>query len=125
MIKFQGQLIRILSDKIRRLQSGVFIPFFIRQQNIDNRLTDAASENGQVIIVYFCNFGMLNRALNLDNRVGVFLPCKVTLIQKPGYVEMVTINPKLISKQLNDKRLNEICDELTGDYNRILEDATI
>jgi cytochrome c oxidase cbb3-type subunit 3 len=97
----------------------------IRLQNIDSRLTDVAVENDQVILVYFCNFGMLNRALNLDNRIGVFLPCKIILIQRSGYIEMVAINPKLISKQIKNKRLNEICDQLTRDYNHILEDATI
>lgn len=98
---------------------------FIRQQHIDSRLTDVASENGQVILVYFCNFNMLDRALKKDSRVGVFLPCRITLIQKSGHIEMVAINPKVIGKQLNEKRLNALCDQLSHDYSQILEEAAL
>ena len=98
---------------------------FIRQQNIDSRLTDVARENGQVILVYFCNFNMLDRALKKDSRVGVFLPCRITLIQKSGYIEMVAINPKVIGKQLNEKNLNGLCDQLSHDYSQILEEAAL
>jgi cytochrome c oxidase cbb3-type subunit 3 len=98
---------------------------FIRQQNIDSRLTDVARENGRVILVYFCNFNMLDRALKKDSRVGVFLPCRITLIQKADHIEMVAINPKVIGKRLNEKKLNELCDQLSHDYSQILEEATL
>lgn len=98
---------------------------FIRLQNVDSRLTEVDAENGRVILVYFCNFSMLNRALKADSRVGVFLPCKITLIQRSDYIEMVAINPKLISRQLSKEGLNDICDQLTRDYRQILEDAIL
>ncbi len=98
---------------------------FIRQQYVDSRLTEVGIENGEVILVYFCNFRMANRALKTDPRVGVFLPCKITLIQKPGYVQMVAINPQAISGQLQEHNLKAICDQLTHDYSRILEEASL
>ena len=98
---------------------------FIRQQNVDSGLTNAAQENSRVIFVYFCNFGLLDHALRIDRRVGVFLPCKITLIQTPHGVAMIAVNPKQVSKHLNDKRLNEICDQLARDYRQILEEASI
>lgn len=98
---------------------------FIRQQNIDSRLTEAGAENGEVILVYFCNFRMANRALKTDPRVGVFLPCKITLIQKAGYIQLVAINPQAISGQLQQSDLKPICDQLTRDYSKILEEASI
>ena len=98
---------------------------FIRQQNINSRLTTATAENDGVKLVYFCNFSMLSRALNIDSRVGVFLPCKITLIQREDHVEMVAVNPKFISARINDNRLDKICDQLTRDYSRILKEAAI
>lgn len=98
---------------------------FIRQQNINSRLTAATAENDGVKLIYFCNFSMLSRALNIDTRVGVFLPCKITLIQQTDHVEMVAVNPKFISTRINDDRLDEICDKLTNDYRKILEEAAI
>lgn len=98
---------------------------FIRQQDIDSRLTDTGTENGQVKLVYFCKFSMLDQALKADRRVGVFLPCKITLIQKADHIEMIAINPKAISKQLNEEKLNKLCERLTQDYSDILEEARL
>lgn len=98
---------------------------FIRQQNVDSGLTNIAQENGRVIFVYFCNFGLLDQALKIDRRVGVFLPCKITLIQTAQGVAMVAVNPKQVSEHLNDKRLDEICDQLARDYRQILEEASL
>lgn len=98
---------------------------YIREQSIDSRLTRPADENRNVVFVYFCNFGMLDRALKVDSRVGVFLPCRVTLIQRADGVDMIVLDPKLISRQLNDGRLDDICDQLTQDYRKILEEASM
>lgn len=98
---------------------------FIRKQTINSHLTDQSQEDHEIILVYFCNFSMLHRALALEKKVGVFLPCKITLIQKADHVEMVVINPKFISYRLREKRLDDICKQLIEDYRAILEDASI
>ncbi|MEJ2441006.1 MAG: DUF302 domain-containing protein [Gammaproteobacteria bacterium] len=98
---------------------------FIRKQTINSHLIDKNQEDHKIILVYFCNFSMLHRALRLEKRVGVFLPCKITLIQKADHVEMVAINPKFISYRLKEKRLDKICKQLIEDYMAILEDASI
>lgn len=98
---------------------------FIRQQNVDSRLTHSGTENGEVILVYFCNFHMADRALKIDPRVGVFMPCKITLIRKADHIQMVAINPHMMSKQLQRTELSEICKQLTRDYKSILEEASL
>lgn len=98
---------------------------FIRQQYIDSKLTDTSRENKQVVLVYFCNFNMLNRALAINNQIGVFVPCKITLIQKEDHIEMVAINPRFLTRQIKDENLSKLCDQLANDYNSILEEATI
>jgi cytochrome c oxidase cbb3-type subunit 3 len=123
VVKTTKSMQQVLADLKEAIKNNNYV--FIRQQNIDSRLTNKAAENGRVILVYFCNFSMLNRALQLDHRVGVFLPCKITLIQRSGHIELVAINPKLISARLKEKSLNEICDHLTRDYHQILEDAVL
>jgi cytochrome c oxidase cbb3-type subunit 3 len=98
---------------------------FIREQSADSRLTRPADENRNVVFVYFCNFSMLDHALKVDERVGVFLPCRVTLLQRPQGVDLIAVNPKLIGRQLDDARLNDICDQLTQDYRNILDEASL
>ena len=98
---------------------------YVREQNVDSKLTKIAYENNRVIYVYFCNFNMVSKALKMDSRVGVFLPCVITLIQREKGVDLVAVNPRVISKKLNDSRLTEICNKLTGDYLKILDEAAI
>jgi cytochrome c oxidase cbb3-type subunit 3 len=123
VVKTTKSMQQVLADLKEAIKNNNYV--FIRQQNIDSRLIDEAEENDRVILVYFCNFSMLNRALHLDHRVGVFLPCKITLIQRSGHIELVAINPKLISAQLNEESLNDVCDQLTHDYHQILEDTIL
>lgn len=112
-----------LADVKSAIASNNYV--FIREQHIDSRLTTTDTENRTVILIYFCNFHMLHQAMKMESRVGVFLPCRITLIQKSGYVEMVAINPKFISRRLNAKHLKVICKRLSKDYRAILEEASL
>ena len=116
-------VVQVLTDLKEAIKNNNYV--FIRQQTIDNRLTKSGKENGQVILVYFCNFGMLNRALKWDRRVGVFLPCKITLIQKSNFIVLAAVNPKMISLALDQNELDDLCDKLTRDYSLILDEATL
>lgn len=122
-VRVNKSMDQALADLKQAITNNNYV--FIRQQNVDNGLINPAQENSRVIFVYFCNFGLLDQALKIDRRVGVFLPCKITLIQTPHGVAMIAVNPKQVSKHLNDQRLNEICDQLARDYRRILEEASI
>jgi cytochrome c oxidase cbb3-type subunit 3 len=98
---------------------------FIRQQALDMGLVSDASEDKDILIVYFCNFGMLDSSLKVDKHVGVYLPCRVTLIREADGVRMVVMNPKFVGHALGDKNLKEICERLTADYTEILNEATL
>ena len=121
--KMNKSMDQALGDLKQAITNNNYV--FIRQQNVDKGLTNPEQENSRVIFVYFCNFGLLNQALKIDRRVGVFLPCRITLIQTPDGVKMIAVNPKLISKHLSNQRLAEICNQLTRDYNQILEEAAL
>ena len=123
MVKTTKTMTQLVRDLNQAIISNNYD--FIRKQTIDSRLTTVKAENNQVILVYFCNFNMLNRALMMNINVGVFVPCKITLIQKKDHIEMVAINPRFLTRQLNDKNLSKLCDQLAHDYRKILEEATI
>lgn len=122
-VKVNKSLDQALIDLKQAITNNNYV--YIRQQNVDGGLTNVAEENGDVIFVYFCNFALLDQALKIDRRVGVFLPCKITLVQTPQGVEMIAVDPKQVSKHLNDRSLNELCDQLARDYRQILEEASL
>ncbi|HRH80309.1 MAG TPA: DUF302 domain-containing protein [Thiobacillaceae bacterium] len=98
---------------------------FVREQAIDSRLVPQDWEAGSVYIVYFCNFAKMNRALAIDVRAAQFLPCRVTLVEKAGGVELVVVNPAWISGTMGNPLLHQDCLELKRDYLAILDEAAL
>ena len=77
------------------------------------------------MMVYFCNFKFLDDVLKIDPRVGLFLPCRVTVVQQGDQVLVMTINPKRLSYLFNNRELDAACDEMTELYEAILEESTL
>lgn len=96
----------------------------IREQTLENGLFPEDQENDRQVIVYFCNFNFLYDALAVDPRVGLFLPCRVTVVEQQGRVKVMSINPKRLSTLFNNENLNQACDHMYQLYTEILEEAT-
>jgi cytochrome c oxidase cbb3-type subunit 3 len=97
----------------------------IREQTLDHGLVPPEQEDPSKRIVFFCNFGFLNKALAIDPRVGLFLPCRVTVVEKAGKVKVYAINPLRLSRLFNNAELNKLCREMSETYISIIEDATL
>lgn len=97
----------------------------IRVQTLDNGLVPAGQEDAKQTIVYFCNFQLLNQALAIDPRVGLFLPCRITVVERNGKVEMMAINPLRLSKLFNNTELDKACLQMHDLYLEILEEASL
>lgn len=97
----------------------------IRVQTLENGLFDPDEENHKQVIVYFCNFQLLNEALAVDPRVGLFLPCRVTVVELDGKVQVMAINPKRLSYLFNNAELNKLCVGMAVTYTQIIEEATL
>lgn len=97
----------------------------IRTDYLEHGLVEEGKENKKQVVLHFCNFDFLFHALAIDPRVGMFLPCRVTIIEKDGKVQLSTINPKRLSRLFNNQELDEACEEMYGVYSTLLEDATL
>ena len=98
---------------------------FIREQKLDDGLAPEGREVPRRHIVYFCNFALLSEALRTDPRVGLFLPCRITVVEQGGKVRMMAVNPKRLSRVFNNAELNRMCTEMSHMYRAIMEDATL
>lgn len=116
-----------LDETIENLKQAITDQNFtlIRTDFLDHGLAETGKENKKQVVLHFCNFGFLFQALSIDPRVGMFLPCRVTVIEKDGKVQISTINPKRLSKLFNNHELDEYCDEMYEAYKTLLEDATL
>lgn len=97
----------------------------IRKQFLDEGLVAQGEENTGRVMVYFCNFKLLDDVLKIDPRVGLFLPCRVTVVERDGVVQVMSINPKRLSYLFNNRELDDACEEMTRMYEAILEEATL
>ncbi len=97
----------------------------IREQTLDTGFVEDGKEDRRQYIVYFCSFSFLNEALSVDPRVGLFLPCRVTLQETENGIELVTINPENLSHLFNNRELDKACARMHRLYTEILEEATL
>lgn len=96
----------------------------IRKQYLNQGLVKAGQENNKQVMIYFCNFNLLNRALAIDPRVGLFLPCRITALEKDGKVLVMASNPLHMSRLFNNEELTKLCKELYDVYSDIVEEST-
>ena len=99
--------------------------FYGRVQTLEYGLTTPDKENPKQVIVYFCNISLLNQALGIDPRVGMFLPCRITIVEHNGKVQVMSVNPEVLSKLFNNSELNRLCKQMKKSYTTIMEEATL
>ena len=116
-----------LEETVENLKQAVTDQNFtlIRTEYLEHGLVAEGKENKKQVVLHFCNFGFLFEALAIDPRVGMFLPCRVTVIEKNGKVQLSTVNPKRLSKLFNNRELDDSCQQMYEVYKTLLEDATL
>ena len=97
----------------------------IREQALDFGLVPEGKESKKQTMVYFCNFKFLYDALAIDPRVGMFLPCRITVVENQGKVQVMSINPIRLSRLFNNNELDNACESMHELYTSILEEATL
>lgn len=95
----------------------------VRTDYLDHGLVEEGEENKNQVVLHFCNFGFLYEALAIDPRVGMFLPCRVTVVETEGKVQVMTINPMRLSNLFNNDELDEACKRMYEVYLTILDEA--
>ena len=96
----------------------------IRVQYLNQGLVDKGKEDKKQVMIYFCNFNFLNRALAIDPRVGLFLPCRITAIESKGKVTVMATNPLYMSPLFNNEELHKLCQDMHDVYVEIVEEST-
>jgi cytochrome c oxidase cbb3-type subunit 3 len=97
----------------------------IRVQTLDQGFVKEGTENRNQTILYSCDFPFLNEALKIDPRVGLFLPCRVTVVQQGDKVQVMAVNPKRLSRIFNNAELNQLCEKMHEIYLAILEESAL
>ncbi|MBE9515895.1 MAG: c-type cytochrome [Proteobacteria bacterium] len=97
----------------------------IRIQNVEDRLFPPHAVNQKQKMVYACGFAFLYKALEVDSRVGLFLPCRVTVIEQEGKVKLYAVNPRSLAVFFNNNELDQLCTQMRDIYIDLMEEATM
>ncbi|MDH5517770.1 MAG: c-type cytochrome [Gammaproteobacteria bacterium] len=116
-----------LKETVQNVKDAIIGKNFklIRTQELNKGLVDPGKENKNQIILYFCNFNFLNKALAIDPRVGMFLPCRVTIVKQDDKVYIMATNPLKLAAIFNNHELSEACKEMHRIYSELLEEASL
>ena len=116
-----------LKETVDNLKEAILGANFrlIRVQTLTQGFDKPGKENKKQIIIYSCNFRFLYKALAVDPRVGMFLPCRITVVEHKGKVLVMSINPLRLSAIYNNAELNELCKEMHGIYKSIIEETVM
>jgi cytochrome c oxidase cbb3-type subunit 3 len=116
-----------MEETVENLKQAIISQNFllIRTDTLEHGLVEHDQENQKQKILHFCNFKFLFDALAVDPRVGMFLPCRVTVTEQDGKVKISVINPLYLSHLFNNAELDEYCKRMRAVYLGILEEATL
>jgi uncharacterized protein (DUF302 family) len=69
-----------------------------------------------------CNPGYAYKTLQIDDNIGVFLPCKVIVKQLEGnQVEVVSVNPAEMMRMMDNEELTKVAEEVSIKLKAVVE----
>ena len=89
-------------------------------------LTEDIHVDKHQLSLRFCNFKQLYKMINIEPRLGVVLPCRVTVVEEQdGSVNIYAMNMKLVSKLFNNTQLEESAKAMHEALMEIIDEATL
>lgn len=111
-------------EAVRMALAGANFRMF-PERFLEEGLIDEFSHNTRQVTIRFCNFKQLYGMLNIEPRLGVVLPCRITVLERPdGEVLLIAPNFALIATWFNNDELAALGDRMHGAVLNVLEEAT-
>lgn len=95
-------------------------------RHLEKGLTSNALVNRRQITVRYCNFELLYQMMRVEPRLGVGLPCRITVVEgDDGSVQLIAMNLRLISTLFNNDQLRDLADEMHEVQLEIIDEALL
>ena len=89
-------------------------------------LADDSLINKKQLSLRFCNFKQLYKMINTEPRLGVILPCRVTVVEDDeGQVRIYVMNMKTVARLFNNSQLTETAKAMHDSLMQLIEEATL
>lgn len=112
-------------DNVRAALQGSNFRIF-PDRFLEQGLTDEFSQNTKQISIRFCNFKELYQMLNIEPRLGVVLPCRITVMEREdGSVLLIAPNMQVITHWFNNDELVRLGGVMDETIQEILDEVTL
>lgn len=93
---------------------------------LEQGMIDEFSVNTRQIGIRFCNFNVMYGMVKTEPRLGVVLPCRITILEREGgNVILVVPNLRVVSRWFNNDELTGLWDRMEQTFNGIIEEVTL
>jgi cytochrome c oxidase cbb3-type subunit 3 len=93
---------------------------------LEQGLIDEFSVNTRQVGIRFCNFNVLYGMLKIEPRLGVVLPCRITVLERPdGTTLLVIPNLRVVSRWFNNEELVGLWDRMEETFTAIIDEVTL
>lgn len=93
---------------------------------LEQGLGDDENINKKQLSLRFCNFKDLYDMINTDPRLGIFLPCQITVVEnEEAKVQLLLMNMTLISKLFNNDQLTQGAQRMHEIMLEVMDEATL
>lgn len=94
------------------------------QRTLLEGLGDPLPEDNKQIVLRFCNFRNMQKFLKLEPRLGIILPCRITIVEQDnGEVNVIMENYKYAIRRFNNSQMIEAADALVEEMKEMIEEA--
>jgi uncharacterized protein (DUF302 family) len=76
------------------------------------------------VILGACNPPFAHKALTINDKVGVLLPCNVCLQEMEDHIEVFAMDPSQVMGNSGDPEMTELADTVTVKLRKILDSLT-
>ncbi len=112
-------------SNIKQSLQGMNFRYF-PDRYLEMGLADDSLINKKQLSLRFCNFNQLYRILNIEPRLGVVLPCRLTVVEDAeGQVRIYAMNMQLVSRLFNNTQLSEAAELMHANIIEVIEEATL
>ena len=91
--------------------------------DVQATLADKGLQRAPFKIIEICNAKFANRVLDINEDVGLFLPCKINVYTKSGKTIISAIRPAMIGDFFKNKELKEVADEVDAIVRSIVDEV--
>jgi cytochrome c oxidase cbb3-type subunit III len=112
-------------SNIKQSLQGLNFRYF-PDRYLEMGLAEDAVINKKQLSLRFCNFKQLYKMINIEPRLGVVLPCRLTVVEgDDGSVKIYAMNMKVVSRLFNNTQLIEATSQMHEIILELIDEATL